>query len=204
MIPRDILGKFHFTFLIRHPRYSVPSYYRCTVPPLDAKTGFYDFMSSEAGYDELHRVFDYLRSVGQVGPTIATRPANKAPASEHESVDGYRDGGVEICVIDADDLLDDPMGVIKAYCKSVGVPFTETMMKWDNEKDQKQAREAFAKWFGFHEDAINSCELRKREQVSSCHLNAKRESRLMLTVIKEEKAEKQGGGRCRLAREVWG
>merc|ERR1712000_754518 len=33
-VPLDILRKFNFTFLIRHPRRSVPSYWRCTIPPL--------------------------------------------------------------------------------------------------------------------------------------------------------------------------
>src|ERR1700709_808953 len=38
VVPRDILAKFHFTFLIRHPRSSIPSYWRCTIPPLDKVT----------------------------------------------------------------------------------------------------------------------------------------------------------------------
>lgn len=47
VLPTDLLAKFHFTFLIRHPRRAIPSYYRCTVPPLDKQTGFYHFMVSE-------------------------------------------------------------------------------------------------------------------------------------------------------------
>lgn len=70
ILPTEILEGFHFAFLIRHPRYSVPSYFRCTVPPLDEKTGFYEFLPHEAGYRELRILFDYLRSVGQVGPKI--------------------------------------------------------------------------------------------------------------------------------------
>ncbi|KAG9900317.1 NAD(P)-binding protein, partial [Aureobasidium melanogenum] len=33
---------------------------------------------------------------------------------------------------------------------------------WDNEEDHTQAKEAFEKWKGFHEDAINSTELKPR------------------------------------------
>lgn len=168
VIPKEILGQFHFTFLIRHPRYSVPSYYRCTVPPLDKVTGFYDYLPSEAGYDEVRRVFDYLRSIGQVGPKIATYENSKTnghTAGSNGVVNGHHDE-VEICVVDADDLLDDPKGVVQAYCNSVGIPFDEEMLNWDNEVDQNEAKDAFEKWPGFHEDAMNSCDLKPRLHVS--------------------------------------
>ncbi|KAM0798882.1 hypothetical protein BDR22DRAFT_808468 [Usnea florida] len=158
VVPSEILGRFHFTFLIRHPRYSIPSYYRCTVPPLDDVTGFYNFMPSEAGYDELRRVFDYLRAVGQVGPRVASRNI-----PENIGINGNTDA-VDICVVDADDLLDDPVGIITAYCNSVGIEYHEQMLRWDSQEDQKQASDAFAKWKGFHEDALNSRDLKPRTQ----------------------------------------
>ena len=160
VLPSEILGQFHFTFLIRNPRYSIPSYYRCTVPPLDEVTGFYNFMPSEAGYDELRRLFDYLRVIGQIGPQIASQKVhvNRSTNSSANKVD--------ICVIDADDLLDDPAAVIAAYCTSVGIEYHERMLSWDSE-DQKQAKVAFAKWPGFHEDAIKSCDLKPRNNVSN-------------------------------------
>ena len=158
VIPSDILGQFHFTFLIRHPRYSIPSYYRCTVPPLDEVTGFYKFMPSEAGYYELRRVFDYLRVVGQVGPKIASKNSCVNESTGANEVD--------ICVVDADDLLDDPAGIIAAYCKSVGIDYHEHMLSWDSEEDQKQAKNSFKKWVGFHDDALNSCDLKPRKDVS--------------------------------------
>jgi len=185
IMPRELLGQFHFTFLIRHPRHSIPSYYRCTVPPLDKLTGFYDFMPSEAGYDEVRRVFDYLRSIGQVGPQIATRSSNGAEsngnATDNGHTNGYTNGntngqtnghsGIDICVVDADDLLDSPKLIIEAFCKSVGIEYNESMLKWDSDEDQKQAREAFEKWPGFHEDAMNSCDLKPRMQVSGFFLD---------------------------------
>ena len=160
VIPREILGQFHFTFLIRHPRYSIPSYYRCTVPPLDEVTGFYDFMPSEAGYDELRRVFDYLRTIGQVGPDITSENLQARGSIDSDAQK------VESCVVDADELLNDPAGVVAAYCRSVGITYHEQMLSWDSEEDQKQARDAFEKWKGFHEDAINSCDLKPRKHVS--------------------------------------
>ncbi|CAD6589470.1 MAG: hypothetical protein ASARMPREDX12_004758 [Alectoria sarmentosa] len=157
VIPSEILGKFHFTFLIRHPRYSIPSYYRCTVPPLDEVTGFYNFMPSEAGYDELRRVFDYLRVIGQVGPKIASQDIHMNGSTNSNANE------LDICVIDADDLLDDPAGIIAAYCKSVGIGYHDRMLSWDSEEDQKHAKDAFEKWKGFHEDALNSCDLKPRK-----------------------------------------
>lgn len=156
VIPAEILKQFHFTFLIRHPRHSIPSYWRCTVPPLDKITGFYDFMPSEAGYDELRRVFDFLLQQNQVGPAIA---------GEHGTL---KDGEVSITVIDADDLLDNPQGIIEAYCKEVGIDYTPDMLNWDTEEDHQRAKNAFEKWRGFHEDAINSTSLKPR---SAAHVS---------------------------------
>ncbi|GAM35490.1 hypothetical protein TCE0_017f03867 [Talaromyces pinophilus] len=167
VVPLELLSKFHFTFLIRDPHYSIPSYFRCTIPPLDEVTGFHDFSPSEAGYDEVRRVFDYLRKVGRVGPRVATTlaedPANKETnGTTHQRNGASHKGGVEICVVDADDLLDNPSLMIETYCKSVGLPFEPEMLRWDTEEDHAIARAAFEKWKGFHEDAIASRELKPR------------------------------------------
>ena len=179
IVPTDILKRFHFAFLIRHPRSSIPSYYRCTVPPLDKMTGFYDFMPNEAGYHELRRLFDYLRSIGLVGPIIASRSPAAADMDGYTMTNGHattngstmtngHSARVDICVVDADDLLDNPNGVIEAFCKSVGIEYNDRMLSWESEEDQQYARETFAKWTGFHEDALNSCDLKPRTHVSDC------------------------------------
>ena len=164
VIPEDVLKKFHFTFLIRHPKHSIPSFYRCTIPPLDEMTGFYNYMPSEAGYGELRRFFDHLRSTGQVGPSVASYENHDAHLISNGTT-SRRSDDVEICVVDADDLLDNPAGIIQAYCKSVGMHYDKSMLSWSTEKDEKQAREAFEKWKGFHEDAIGSCDLKPRAYV---------------------------------------
>lgn len=142
VVPLALLRKFHFAFLIRHPRRAIPSYYRCTIPPLSSKTGFHSFMPSEAGYDELRRLFDYLRAEGVVG--------------------GEDGGAVPVTVVDADDLLDKPAEVIRAFCEAVGVDYTDRMLRWDDEEGQRMAVEAFEKWNGFHDDAIGSTGLKAR------------------------------------------
>jgi hypothetical protein len=188
VVPAEMLAKFHFTFLIRDPHSSIPSYYRCTVPPLDEVTGFYEFYPSEAGYDEVRRVFDYLRKVGHVGPPLNGSvvgsdkgdidETNVTHSTDH-GCDGLKPAEIDICVVDADDLLNNPAGIIEAYCKSVGIDYVPEMLSWDDEDQQIQARETFEKWPGFHEDAMNSKELKPSIRVSST------QPRLALTCIVE-------------------
>ena len=156
VLPENILKQFRFVFLIRNPRKSVPSYYRCTVPPLLDMTGFEKFMPSEAGYRELRLIFDYLHSTKQIGPAIAGRLNAR----------GNEEGKPDICVVDADDLLDSPSDVIKTVCKSSGLEYDPSMLSWNTDADRAQAETAFAKWRGFHEDAIGSTGLKPRDHVS--------------------------------------
>ncbi|GAB1208725.1 hypothetical protein APSETT445_007477 [Aspergillus pseudonomiae] len=167
VMPKELLSKFHFAFLIRDPHFSVPSYYRCTIPPLDDVTGFYYYDPAEAGYDETRRTFDYLRSVHLIGPHIATkeqdadeidnklRPVVNGVGAAHESA--------EICVVDADDMLEKPGAMIEAFCRSVGIDYDPSMLDWDDESEQKQVCDAFEKWRGFHNDAIESKGLTARK-----------------------------------------
>ncbi|KAF2764308.1 hypothetical protein EJ03DRAFT_355907 [Teratosphaeria nubilosa] len=157
VMPKEILERFHFTFLIRHPSHSIPSYYRCCIEPLLERTGFAPFMPEEAGYRELRQMFDFLKSNGFVGPRVCS---NDIKAEGPES-------GLEICLIDADDLLDDPEGIMRRYCQSVGIDFEPEMLIWDDEKAHEFARSQFSKWDGFHDDAINSKDLKPRQHKHS-------------------------------------
>ncbi|KAF7559953.1 hypothetical protein G7046_g4192 [Stylonectria norvegica] len=136
VLPLEVLKQFQFTFLIRHPRRAIPSYYRCTVPPLDEVTGFYNFMPSEAGYVELVRFFDYLLEQGIVDKE-------------------------QLVVVDADDMLDNPDKTIRLYCEKTGIDFKPEMLNW-NDADKNHASDAFEKWNGFHNDAIKSSSLKAR------------------------------------------
>ncbi|KAK5166714.1 uncharacterized protein LTR77_008258 [Saxophila tyrrhenica] len=154
VVPREILEKFQFTFLIRHPRNAIPSYYRCCIPPLVERTGFNPFMPSEAGYEELRRLFDYCKDTGLVGPAVTGQDnaGRENPA-----------GQPQITVIDADDLLDDPEGILRQYCESINLDFRDDMLNWDSEEAHEFAREQFEKWDGFHDDAIGSRDLKPRQ-----------------------------------------
>ncbi|KAI1752285.1 hypothetical protein F4782DRAFT_148612 [Xylaria castorea] len=146
VIPLETLKKFHWTFLIRHPRRGIPSYVRCCSPPLSETTGWDHFMPSESGYVELRRLFDYLREQGLVGPSVAGRASGTKKAKDE----------VSITVLDADELLDKPEEAIKAFCEQTDIPFSPDMLEWDDEENQKRVADAFAKWNGWHNDAINS------------------------------------------------
>jgi hypothetical protein len=167
VVPEEVLRKFHFTFLIRHPRSSIPSYYRCTIRPLSEMTGFGYFDPKEAGYKELRTLFDFLVKDGQIGPSIAGSGNRTLEGENGKGVNGsiVHHDKVEICVIDADDLLDNPYGVIEAFCKSVGLEYSPTMLKWNDPEIQHAAKQSFEKWKGFHEDALESDELRPRTHV---------------------------------------
>ncbi|KAK1781680.1 P-loop containing nucleoside triphosphate hydrolase protein [Copromyces sp. CBS 386.78] len=183
LIPTSLITLFHWTFLIRHPRKAIPSYYRCTIPPLSKKTGFDEFMPSEAGYVELRGLFEFLHDKGIiVDNETEDEEARKEKDDTYRmikrvSIDAWEDnkeaalskqledtaGPVNITVIDADDLLDDPEGTLRAYCEAIGLDFDPKMLKWDDEESQKMAKETFEKWSGFHDDAIGSTELKPRE-----------------------------------------
>lgn len=155
VLPLEILKKFHWTFLIRHPRRGIPSYVRCCSPPLSETTGWDHFMPSEAGYIELRRLFDYLREQELVGPSVAGEPKKSK-------------GEVSITVLDADELLDKPEEAVRAFCKHTSIPFTPDMLEWDDEENQAYVAEAFAKWNGWHNDAINSKGLTPRTHPKVC------------------------------------
>lgn len=144
VMPLETLKRFHFTFLIRHPRRSIPSFYRCTVPPLVEKTAYTPFMPCEAGYKELVQLFDFL--------------------VRHGIVDKGR-----VTVVDADDLLDHPEQMIRQFCDRTGIDFEPGMLVWD-EADGEHAARLFAKWNGWHDDVLDSTRLngRSHAQVRRC------------------------------------
>lgn len=142
VLPIAELKKFHFTFLIRHPRRSIPSYWRCTIPPRKEVTGWDYFDPAEAGYAELVTLFKFLDEQGIIDKSNVT-------------------------VIDADDMLDNPEGIIRAYCDKTDIDFKDTMLNW-NKEDDKYAQELFEKWNGWHDDALQTSCLQARAHPKVC------------------------------------
>lgn len=136
VIPYNCLTKYDYVFLIRNPFKSVPSYVRCCTGELGKMTGFEYFDPQEVGFRELRLLFDYLKNKGALGES-------------------------DPFVIDADDLLDHPEEVVRRVCEHTGLRFDKSMLKWD----ARDGIEAFEKWKGFHEDALQSTGLKPREKV---------------------------------------
>ena len=67
----------------------------------------------------------------------------------------------QVVVVDADDMLDHPESILRAYCERVGIDFTPDMLTW-SDNDTERATKTFEKWNGFHNDALGSSSLKPR------------------------------------------
>lgn len=85
-----------------------------------------NFTFEEAGYEQLWRLYDM------------------AAAS-----------GAEVPVIQAEDLLADPKGTIRAYCRSLDIDFAPEALSWE-----PRAVPQFASWEGWHEAAQRTTSIR--------------------------------------------
>ena len=92
-----------------------------------------DFVLKEIGYIEQRELFDMVWS-----------NTGKTPV-----------------VIDSDDLLENPFGMIEAYCNAVDIPFIEEALSW-----KPGARDEVSWWDGgsFHENLRNSDGLKPQKR----------------------------------------
>ena len=150
VVPRQLLGKLHFTFIIRHPCLSIPSLYEISTPPGSDVTGWYGFHTDDCGFREMRMLFDYFRSAGLIGPRIAGDESSLLENGDHTET------STEVCVVDAEELLMNPMGVCRAFCKSVGIEFDASMLQWSSTGDQERAEQAFEKSWAQHVHALRS------------------------------------------------
>jgi len=82
-----------------------------------------DFTMEETGYEAQHRMFE-----------MVTKMTGKTPA-----------------VVDAEDLVEDPHGVVKAYCKAVDIPFLPQSLTW-----KAEFKPEWKTWEQWHLDAADS------------------------------------------------
>lgn len=64
-------------------------------------------------------------------------------------------------VVDADDLVDDPVAIVREYCRAVGIPFVEKAMSW--EPGMPEAWRRAPRW---HDDAGRSAGFERAEESS--------------------------------------
>jgi hypothetical protein len=169
MLPRNELARFRFTFLIRHPRLSIPSYYRLSLPQHSSLSKVRNFSTSDLGYSELRRLFDYLRSEELIGPGIAD-PSRKDPTGRGRTGNLPSDNrGGEICLVEAECLLERPEAVVAAYCQVTGVVYEPEMLRWEECHDQERAKGIINRWgvdIYFHKAALESKTIQHSAQVS--------------------------------------
>ncbi|KAL8995925.1 MAG: hypothetical protein Q9169_004461 [Polycauliona sp. 2 TL-2023] len=131
VLPTKVIETFKFIFLIRDPVSAVPSMYRCFIPPLSDQTDEtpQSLNAEEFGYREIRILFDHLRA---------------------------KDSSTMPILIDAEDLLANPEGIIRPLCSHLGIPFSSSMFSWATPEDHDFAFSLFEKYAGYHDDALNS------------------------------------------------
>ncbi|XP_038066934.1 branched-chain-amino-acid aminotransferase-like protein 2 [Patiria miniata] len=107
MLPRG----FKYSFLIRHPNRVLLSYRKYL---LGYWGDFTDMRSLPpilsppgCGYKELYDLFEHVRENIDPSPVI----------------------------LDADDLLQDPAGILSTYCSKMGVPYSDKLLSWEAGED---------------------------------------------------------------------
>jgi hypothetical protein len=134
------------------------------------KPVFFKDMCSHC-YDELSNDVDFL---GKLNNTFLIRDPAKAIASYYamnqgvtseeiglEQLAGIFNKVTEISgrapiVVDADDLEDNPEGIIAAYCDALGIPFIPESLTWEEEH-----KEEWDIWKEWHKDAAKSTGIKK-------------------------------------------
>ena len=92
------------SFIIRHPLRAIVSLYMKACVD-NSSTGYTYFDPAEAGFVAMWDLYCHIEETA----TLGSQPAP---------------------IIDADDLLEDPEGVMSAYCAAVGLPFDVSMLQW--------------------------------------------------------------------------
>jgi hypothetical protein len=82
-----------------------------------------DFTMEETGYEAQHRMFEIVADMTGEAPVV----------------------------VDAEDLVDDPHGIVKTYCKAVDIPFISESLTW-----KAEFKPEWKTWEKWHLDAADS------------------------------------------------
>ena len=122
------------SFIIRHPAKAIVSlYYKSCID--NEKTGYTHFDPAEAGYTSMRDILDHVEE---------------------------QKGCLPVIIIDADDLLEDPEGLMAEYCAAVGLPFKPSMLSWT----PGPCEELKSPWTGWTDDVLASSGITKRAKRS--------------------------------------
>lgn len=141
-LPATIMAQFTHCFLMRRPEKVLRSFWRVAQEgAADAKEGRSSSSSSstyfnpdEVGFQELNALVDVV--------TVQL--------------------GQPLILVDADDLLADPAGILEAWCDAVGLPWEANITSW-----KAGMPETWKKWPGWHDDAATSTGFTPRNKPKS-------------------------------------
>ena len=122
------------SFIVRHPAKAVASlYYKSCID--NEKTGYTHFDPAEAGFTAMWEILQHVEQQPSTPPCV---------------------------IIDADDLLEDPEGIMTAYCRAVGLPFDPSMLSWE----PGPVKELESPWTGWTDDVMASNGITRRAKRS--------------------------------------
>ena len=117
------------SFIIRHPQRAIVSLYNKSCVD-NGGTGYRYFDPAEAGFVAMWSLLVHIEETAT--------PGGQAPPP----------------IIDADDLLEDPEGVLGAYCAALGLAFESSMLHWGDKPVPSQLRNSA--WSGWTEAVCSS------------------------------------------------
>ena len=127
-LPETTMAQFTHCFLMRRPEKVLRSFWRVAQEGAADKEGRSSssstyFNPDEVGFQELDALVDVV--------TVQL--------------------GQPLILVDADDLLADPAGILEAWCDAVGLPWEAGITSWE-----AGMPETWQKWPGWHDDAATS------------------------------------------------
>ena len=129
ILTRGPFGELQHSFLVRNPERSLESIYHGSFRP--GVTGQHYASPNYAGFRELSELFTFVRENLDPSPVV----------------------------VDADDLLDDPEGIMRSYCSAMGLKFKEGMTKWN----PGPVADFECLWTGWHDNVFNSSGITRKE-----------------------------------------
>jgi len=125
---KDGVRNFQHTFLIRNPKKAIPSLHAASVNK--QLTGWEYFDPKEGGFKQMFELYRFI---------VANKDSNPV-------------------IVDADDLLEDPEGIMRAYCEGIGAKFDKKMLEWEPGPVPD-----WDVWAGWHENALKSSGFRRQD-----------------------------------------
>ncbi|XP_075250006.1 uncharacterized protein LOC142342535 isoform X2 [Convolutriloba macropyga] len=125
---------YRHSFLIRHPFKAVSSMVRSMSK--EKEPGYHTFQPDEVRYEDIWNLYNHARNT--IDPTAT--------------------------IIDADDFVRDPEGMLRKYCSIYNIEYCDAMLHWNNQVFNEEMEKWGASWFV---DLINSSTVKRQPDVQN-------------------------------------